>query len=101
MANSPFAWPGRSPALPVIARDRKTPARFAKAVSFHQAGHLDRAVALYRRILQREPDLPEVHGNLGAALAALGRLSEAAASYRRATDVDSGNARALFGERIG
>ena len=94
MANSPFARPGRLPALPPIARDRKTPARFAKAVAHHQAGHLDRAVELYRRILQREPDLPEVHGNLGTALATLGRLSEAAASYRRATEVDPGNAHA-------
>ena len=101
MANSSFARPGRSPALPPITRDRKTPARFAKAVSLHQAGHLDRAVALYRRILQREPDLSEVHGNLGTALAALGRLSDAAASYRRAAELARGNARAGAGWGFG
>jgi tetratricopeptide (TPR) repeat protein len=89
VASSPFARPGRRPAtvLP-IARDRKTPARFAKAVAFHQAGRLDQAVTLYRRIIAREPDLPEVHGNLGTALVALGRLSEAAASCQRAIELD-------------
>jgi Flp pilus assembly protein TadD len=89
VASNSFARPGRGPAtvLP-IARDRKTPARFAKAVAFHQAGRLDQAVTLYRRIIEREPDLPEVHGNLGTALVALGRLSEAAASCQRAIALD-------------
>ncbi|HEY4919005.1 MAG TPA: sulfotransferase [Xanthobacteraceae bacterium] len=89
MASSPFARPGRRPAtvLPIV-RDRKTPARFAKAVAFHQAGRPDQAVTIYRRIIEREPDLPEVHGNLGSALVALGRLSEAVASCQRAIELD-------------
>jgi len=89
VASSPFARLGqRPPTYPPIERDRKTPARFAKAVALHRAGRFAEAVTLYRRIIRREPDLPEVHDNLAAALAALGRLSEAAASCRCASELD-------------
>ncbi len=96
MANSPPAPPGQVPRrnAPASARHNEIPAQFAKAVAFHQAGRLDRAVELYRQILQCEPDLPEVHNNLGAALAALGRLSDATLSYRRALDLNPDNAQA-------
>jgi tetratricopeptide (TPR) repeat protein len=89
-----------------------------QALELHQAGHLDAAEALYRRILEAEPRHSEalhflgvaafqrgdneaavdlitqaihwngtdasLHANLGLVLKALGRLEEAAASYRRA-----------------
>ena len=57
---------------------------FAQALHCHQAGRLAEAVALYDRILILEPDLPEVHGNRGVALAAAGRLGEAEKAHRRA-----------------
>jgi Flp pilus assembly protein TadD len=57
---------------------------FSRALKVHQGGREDRAIVLYRRILCRNPSLPEVHCNLGAALAALGRLEEAESSLRRA-----------------
>jgi Flp pilus assembly protein TadD len=83
--NSPFAPPGRFPKNAASgARHNKIPAWFAEAVACHQAGRFGRAVELYRQILQCAPGLPEVHNNLGAALAALGRLSDATRSYRRA-----------------
>ncbi|HEY1544720.1 MAG TPA: sulfotransferase [Xanthobacteraceae bacterium] len=95
MPNSPFAPPGRFPKNAARdARHNEIPAWFAEAVASHQAGCLGRAVELYQQILQREPGLPEVHNNLGAALAALGRLSDATQSYRRALDLNPGNAQA-------
>ena len=88
MASTPFASHARSPSVAVvIPRDERTPALFAKAVACQRAGRLERAVSLYARILRREPDLPEVHGNLGAALARLGRMEQATAAFRRAAEL--------------
>jgi tetratricopeptide (TPR) repeat protein len=41
------------------------------------------------------PNMPDIHGNLGAACKALGRLDEAAASYRRAVELSPQNAVSL------
>jgi len=60
------------------------PSLFAEAVKCHQARRLPEAAALYRRILALKPDDPDVHCNLGAALADLGEPAEAEAAYRRA-----------------
>jgi Flp pilus assembly protein TadD len=93
--SSPSARSDRSAATsPVIPRDARTPALFAKALACHQAGDLAKAIVLYRRILLHEPDLPEVHNNLGAALAGRGRLREAAEAYRRAIELKSDNPQA-------
>src|SRR5580704_9564964 len=59
-------------------------AAFSEAVSVHQSGRRDRAIDLYKRILSRHPNLPEVHCNLGAARADLGQWAEAESSLRQA-----------------
>jgi tetratricopeptide (TPR) repeat protein len=89
--------PMRAPALllflllpvPAIAQD---PAALrARAVSLHQAGDLEGAVAAYRELIALAPRSGEAHANLGAALAALGRYGEALAAYDRALELLPGN----------
>jgi len=60
---------------------------FADGLRHHQAGRLDEAVACYRRVLALRADLPEVHFNLGVALARQGQPDDAAACYRRALEL--------------
>ncbi len=57
---------------------------FAAALTLHQAALFAEAASLYADIIAQAPNLPDVHSNLGAALADLGRLDEAEAAYRRA-----------------
>lgn len=60
------------------------PELFAEALDRHRAGRFIEAAGIYGRILALSPNRPEVHSNLGAALASLGRHAEAEASYRSA-----------------
>ena len=53
----------------------------------HQAGRLQLAEQVYRSILAAEPGHAEAYNNLGAALAAQGKLDEAAARFRRAIEL--------------
>jgi tetratricopeptide (TPR) repeat protein len=55
----------------------------SKAFELHAGGRLHEAIALYERIISFK-DLPVVRGNLGHALAELGRFDAAIAEYRRA-----------------
>jgi tetratricopeptide (TPR) repeat protein len=55
-----------------------------QAVELHQAGKLDEAIQDYRRVLDVYPQMGEVRSNLGAALAASGRYSDAIVEYNRA-----------------
>ena len=50
-------------------------------------GHLESAVASYRRALKLKPDFAEIHNNLGNALRDLGRLDEAVASFHLALEL--------------
>jgi tetratricopeptide (TPR) repeat protein len=59
-------------------------ARFAEALHCQQSGRLAEAVVRYDRLLSVNPNLAEVHGNRGAALAGLGKFADAEAAYRRA-----------------
>src|ERR1700733_1237838 len=63
---------------------------FAEAMKCHQARRLAEAIAFYERILGLRPDWAEVHCNLGAALADLGRLAAAELAYRRAIALKPG-----------
>src|SRR5690242_11096832 len=56
------------------------------AISAHQAGEVDTAIAKYREYLKSVPDSIDVRSNLGAALARAGRYGEAIAEYRKAVD---------------
>ena len=57
---------------------------FTQAVTHHQAGRLDEAVACYHQVLALKPDLAGAHQNLGNALWQQGKLAEAETSYRHA-----------------
>lgn len=54
-----------------------------EAESAQQAGNFDLAVKDYQLILEHYPNIPEIRSNLGAALAAAGRYTEAIAEYQR------------------
>jgi Flp pilus assembly protein TadD/2-polyprenyl-3-methyl-5-hydroxy-6-metoxy-1,4-benzoquinol methylase len=61
---------------------------FADALRHHQAGRLVDAAVCYRQILAADSrHYPEVHMNLGLALLQLGKLDDAATSYRRALEL--------------
>jgi tetratricopeptide (TPR) repeat protein len=63
------------------------PAAFlARAVSLHQKGDVEGAVALYERVLALGADSPVLRSNLGAAYAGLGRYEDAVEQYGRAPD---------------
>jgi protein O-GlcNAc transferase len=59
------------------------------ALGHQLAGRVAEAEAVYRLLLGRFPDFPEVHNNLGVALQAQGRLDEAIACFRRALVLDA------------
>jgi tetratricopeptide (TPR) repeat protein len=69
---------------PENANADKAAAQFSEALRRHRNGRYDEAVILYEAILSRNPGLPEVHCNLGAALAGLGRLEKAESAFRQA-----------------
>jgi tetratricopeptide (TPR) repeat protein len=66
-----------------------------EALASHRAGRFADAVAQYKRILSIKPELPEIHNNLGRALAELGKLEAAVAAYRRSVELKSDNPEAL------
>ena len=76
-SSAPGSPPPPSPPLELAAL-------FAAALDRHRAGAFVEAAALYGRILALSPGRAEVHSNLGAALASLGRHAEAETSYRSA-----------------
>ena len=51
-------------------------------------GDIDRAVALYKEAIARDPDKPEIRSDLAAVLSRSGRDSEALAEYREALRID-------------
>ena len=63
-----------------------------EALRLHQAGHLNEAEATYRRILDLQPNHPDVLHLLGVLAHQRGDHAAAAALIRKALDVDSGNA---------
>jgi len=55
------------------------------------AGQFEAAEALYRKLIEVEPNNPRAHHELGDALGGLNRADEALAAYRRALELDPGN----------
>ncbi len=51
-------------------------------------GQFERSIIIYEEIARVYPQLLEAHNNLGVALRASGRVTEAIKSYRRAIKID-------------
>jgi len=64
--------------------------QFGEAVRLQNAGKLDEAEAIYRALLEKAPDVPEVHVNLGFVYAAREDWADAEASYLRALELRPG-----------
>lgn len=65
--------------------------RFLEAQRYHQAGQVDRAAELYRRLLADQPEHAAAHHLLGLACSQRGDLVEALAHLRQALRLDPGN----------
>ena len=76
---------------PVADAPTDPAALLARAVSLHQKGDVEGAVALYERVLALGADSPVLRSNLGAAYAGLGRYEDAVEQYGRALATDGGN----------
>src|SRR5919108_2843409 len=73
-----------------LAQTTQNPQDLLKeAISLHQAGKLDEAIAEYRLFLEQYPDVAQVRSDLGAALAGAGRYEEAITEYQRALQLKS------------
>jgi tetratricopeptide (TPR) repeat protein len=67
---------------------------FEQALAHHAQGRLGEAEALYRGLLQQQPESPLLHANLGEALRALGRHDEARVHLLKAIELDASIAEA-------
>ena len=56
-------------------------------VAAYEQGHLDEAIAQYRKALEAKPNDPEAHYRIGAVLASRHRVDEAMAHFRKALDI--------------
>ena len=59
-------------------------------IALEKQGKTELAVLCFRKALNIEEELPEVHCNLGNALNALGKEDEAAACYQQALNIEPG-----------
>lgn len=75
--------PAATPSAPEVA------ALVERGNALEDSGDLEGAHRVYAQALAQAPDSARVHLNLGNALFALGRPSEALGSYRRAAELDS------------
>src|SRR5690242_6104677 len=62
-----------------------------RAITLHEAGHIDAAIREYQAYLKLRPGAAEIHSNLGAALVRAVRYEEAIAEYKQALAKDPGN----------
>src|SRR5579872_3167741 len=63
-------------------------ALMARARLLAVQGRLEDAAPLLQEAARHQPDVGQVHANLGLVLGAIGRVREAAASYRQALAID-------------
>jgi tetratricopeptide (TPR) repeat protein len=62
--------------------------RLNRAAALHKAGRHDEAIAGYRAVLQDFPESADAYAGLGVVQLALGDLTDAAASLRKATELN-------------
>ena len=62
-----------------------------RAITLHQAGHIDEAIENYQAYLKDRPESPLALSNLGAAYARAGRYEDAIVQYRRALLIQPNN----------
>lgn len=74
-----------------LPQSEQADAALARALQLHQAGDMEGAVRAYQEFLKDRPGNAEVHSNLGAALARLGRYEEAIAQYQNALAQSANN----------
>jgi Tfp pilus assembly protein PilF len=60
---------------------------FQKAVELQTAGQLDQAEALYKEILEKSPDVPEVYQNLGSLYLTKKEYPAAEAAFQKALEL--------------
>jgi tetratricopeptide (TPR) repeat protein len=78
-------------AFAVCAQTSQSPQEVVKeAEAAQQAGNYDLAIQDYKAILASYPSIAELRSNLGAALAAEGRYSEAIVEYKKALQTKPG-----------
>jgi tetratricopeptide (TPR) repeat protein len=65
---------------------------FAAAVELQNAGKADEAIVAYKAILEKNPDVPEVHLNLGMMYAVKKDSAAAEAAYQKALELRPGYA---------
>lgn len=65
---------------------------FQAALRAHEAGKLDEAVPLYRKVIAIKPDQAEPYGNLANVLCTMGEAVEAEAVIRKGMEISPGNA---------
>lgn len=89
---------GRGPAAEAAARDALA-SRGMGAVhdlltgnALHALGLLDQAIVLYKRAVERDPNLADAHCNMGATYKEIGWLKEAVAAYEGALRADPNHA---------
>jgi tetratricopeptide (TPR) repeat protein len=77
--------------LVALAQEKDLQRLFQEALEAQGRGDYALAVRDYQRLLQAQPNSPDLRANLGAALVHLGRFDEAIANYKTALKLDSGN----------
>jgi tetratricopeptide (TPR) repeat protein len=82
--------------LPVADPAESPDALFEQAQAAEEAGDLDGAERLYRKVMRIDPKDPTAAFNLGNLLRATGKKVEAEAAYRAATKADSRFAEAWY-----
>jgi predicted Zn-dependent protease len=81
--------------MTVVKRDERNyddiKAEFERALRLRDEGNLIEAETLLSRLAEKRPDVAAVHGVLGHVHDRLGKLREAADSFRRATNLSPGS----------
>jgi predicted Zn-dependent protease len=65
--------------------------QFDEALRLKEAGNFAEAAEIFLRLARQHPDVAAVHGMLGHVQQEMGKIRDAADSYRRAVNVSPGS----------